>query len=179
MNVKFLNPFVEAAAEVLEKEVGIGVGRANLTMQTASMTTDEVTVLIHLVGQVQGVVLYCMSFDTGLEMVSQILGQRFEEFDSLAQSGVSELGNVITGRATIKLSRAGYQSNISPPTMIIGKGVQISTLDFSRVVVPLKTDFGDLTVHLALRESPPGMSDANFVELTVPEKKMAQPAPGN
>ena len=171
MNVKFLNPFVEAAAEVLEKEVDVAVKRMNLSMQATAMTTDDVTVLINLVGQVQGVVLYCMPFATGLNMVSRIMGQTFKEFDTLAQSGVSEMGNVITGRATIKLSRAGFQSNISPPTMIIGKGVQISTLDFSRIMVPLETDLGNLTVHLALRESPPGLNNGNFVELTVPPKE--------
>jgi chemotaxis protein CheX len=169
MNVKFLNPFVEAAAEVLEKEVAVTVKRGNLTMQATAMTTDEVTVLINLVGQVQGVVLYCMPFATGLNMVSQMMGQKFTEFDTLAQSGVSELGNVITGRATIKLSRAGYQSNISPPTMIIGQGIQISTLDFSRIVVPIQTELGNMTVHLALRETPPGMHIGNNVELTIPK----------
>jgi chemotaxis protein CheX len=170
MNVKFLNPFVEAVAEVMEKEVGAKTSRGNLTMQTSALTTTDVTVLINLVGQVQGVVMYGMSFETGLNLVSQIMGQKFSEFDTLAQSGVSEMGNVITGQATIKLSRAGYQSNISPPTMIMGNGIKISTLDFSRIIVPLKTDIGEIDVHLALRESPPGMNNSNFVDLTVKDK---------
>jgi chemotaxis protein CheX len=42
---------------------------------------------------------------------------------------------VITGQATIKLSQAGYESQISPPTLIEGKDVEISTLDFQRIVV--------------------------------------------
>ncbi len=130
---------------------------------------DRTAVLIHLVGEVYGVVLYGMPTQTGLNFVSKIMGQEFKEFDSLAQSGVAELGNVISGRATIKFSQAGFDANISPPTIINGKGVQISTLNFSRLVVPLKTEVGDMIVHLALRESVPGKANKldDFVQLTV------------
>jgi chemotaxis protein CheX len=96
-----------------------------------------------------------------------MMGQKCTDFDNLAQSGIAELGNVITGRATIKLEEAGYKSMISPPTMIAGRGVKISTLDFSRIVVPLKTNQGDIMIHLALRESPPGSQDKNFVPISV------------
>lgn len=154
MNVKFLNPFVEAATEVLQAEIGLSPARGSLTLQKSALTTDEVTVLISLVGQVQGVVLYGLSVQTGLMLVSRMMAQDFVEFDSLAQSGVAELGNVITGRASIKLSQTGALVDISPPTMVLGRSVTISTLDFSRIVVPLTCDLGQITVHLALRESP-------------------------
>lgn len=170
MKVNFMNPFVEAAAEVLRIECGINVERGNLTLHKSALTTDEVTVLLSLVGQVQGVVLYSLSVQTGLELVSRVMGQPFPEFDNLAQSGVAELGNVITGQATIKMAEAGWSVDISPPNLIHGKGVTISTLDFSRVVVPLRTEAGEITVHLAVRESPPGQRNSNFVPVTVPAK---------
>jgi chemotaxis protein CheX len=167
VNVEFLNPFVDAATEVLMAEAQLEVKRGKLTLQKSALTSDDITVLIHLVGQVQGVVLYGMSTSVGLGIVARILGQSVTELDNLAQSGIAELGNVITGRATVKLSQAGYQSNISPPTLISGNGVQVSTLDFSRIVVPLQSELGDIVVHLALRMSPPGMQSANFVPLKI------------
>lgn len=171
MNVNFLNPFVDAATEVLMAEAGVkSVNRGSLDLQKSALTTDDVTVIIHLVGEVYGVVLYGMPAKTGLNIVSHIMGQEFTEFGSLAQSGIAELGNVITGRATIKLYKAGYQSNISPPAMIIGSGVQISTLDFPRIVVPLSTEMGNMKVHLALRQVEPGKKEKleDFVCLTLP-----------
>lgn len=168
MNVKFMNPFVEAAVEVLKAECSLTVERGSLALQKTALTTDEVTVVLSLVGEVQGVVLYSLSEQTGVGLVSRVMGQEFSEFDSLAQSGVSELGNVITGQASVKLSEAGWTVNISPPTLILGKGVTLSTLDFTRVVVPLKTEAGHITVHLAVRESPPGMHRTNFVPVSIP-----------
>jgi chemotaxis protein CheX len=57
---------------------------------------------------------------------------------------VAELGNVITGRASVKLAEAGYEAVISPPTLLSGKGATISTLDFGRLVVPLNSECGSL-----------------------------------
>jgi chemotaxis protein CheX len=169
MNVNYLNPFIDAAVDVLKAEVGLSVQRENLELQKSSLTTDDITVLLHLVGEVYGVVLYSLSFDLGLALVSTMMGQEFKVFDSLAQSGVAELGNVITGRATVRLSQAGYRTNISPPALIIGKGVQISTLDFSRIIVPMNTGVGILTIHLALREQAGGerVKPEDFVPLTI------------
>ncbi|MBA3075292.1 MAG: chemotaxis protein CheX, partial [Anaerolineae bacterium] len=110
MNVKFLNPFVDAAAEVLMAEAKVTISKGTLTLQKSAMTTDEVTVLINLVGQVQGVVLFGLSEQLGMKLVSKMMDQEFAAFDNLAQSGVAELGNVISGRATVMLSDAGYQS---------------------------------------------------------------------
>src|SRR5512134_1972524 len=104
MDVKLLNPFIQAAVEVLKAEVGATVSRKDLSLQKSSLTSDDITVLINLVGDVYGVVMYGMPMPTGLNMVSQIMGQKFEELDSLAQSGIAELGNVISGQATIRFS---------------------------------------------------------------------------
>lgn len=153
MNVKFLNPFIEAAFSVLEMEIGVTSQRGELSLQKSAATANEITVLISMVGQAQGVVLYGMSTQTALNIVSKILGQPFQEFDSLAQSGIGELGNVITGQASQRLAEVGFEANISPPTIIQGKGTLISTLDFDRLQVPLKTEIGEIQIHLALRES--------------------------
>lgn len=152
MDAKLLNLFLRAALEVLEVEVDPCVSRGEIRLERSSMTSDDLTVLINLVGDVYGVVMYGMNLSVGLNMVSRIMGQEFAEMNPLAQSGIAELGNVISGRATIRFSEAGYRSNISTPTILIGSGVQISTLDFPRIVVPLRARSGIFTVHLALRE---------------------------
>jgi chemotaxis protein CheX len=152
VNANFVNPFIEAAYEVLEAELGTTVRRGHLSLEHSGCTTDDVTVLISLVGRAQGVVLYGMSEATAMAIVSRILGQPFDTFDELAQSGIAELGNVITGQAGQRLAAAGFESNLSPPTLILGQGTTISTLDVQRLLVPLLTELGKLQIHLALRE---------------------------
>jgi chemotaxis protein CheX len=165
MDVRYLNPFLVAATEVIRIDTKQEIVRGNITVHNGALTTEEITVLINLVGQIQGVVLLELSQQTGIQFVSSMMGQKFAEFDNLAQSGIAELGNVISGKATVELSKSGIVTTISPPTMILGKGTQISTIDFQRLVVPLTTDLGTITVHLAVRESPPDQQNVNYVPL--------------
>ena len=152
MNVKFLNPFIEAATEVIATETGVDLQRGDLLLEKTNYRTDDITVIIAMVGSVVGNVLFSLSFPTAVALASQMLGEKLESFDALAQSGIAELGNVITGRASVKLAEAGYESTISPPTMVIGKDMMISTLDRPRLVVPFTSKAGSFVIHLALRE---------------------------
>lgn len=152
MNVKFLNPFIEAAFEVLKAEAGVNPARGPLGLEQNEYKTDDITVILALVGAVEGTVYYGMSNDTAMLLVSKMIGENITSFNSLAQSGIAELGNVITGRASVKLSVAGYEATISPPTLLLGKDATISTLDFARIVVPVMFDGAQINIHLALRD---------------------------
>lgn len=152
-NVKLLNPFVLAAAEVLQSELGVRATRGALRLHKEIYVTDDITVLISLLGDAWGVVMMGLSFDTAKAMVSKILGEDVPDFNELAQSGISELGNVIAGLAATKLGAAGYTTDISVPTLIVGKGSRISTFDIPRIIVPMETDYGTLTLTLAVKAS--------------------------
>ncbi|MCC7354173.1 MAG: chemotaxis protein CheX [Anaerolineae bacterium] len=152
MDVKFLTPFINAAVEVLAAELGGPVERGGIALHRSGYTTNDVSVILTIVGRLQGVVVYGLSQSTALAMVSQMIGQPFTQMDELVQSGVAEVGNVITGRASMLLASAGFVTNISVPTLVIGKAM-ISVLDFQRLVVPLAFKCGQMEVHLALREA--------------------------
>ena len=151
MKVEFVNPFLEAASEVLDSELGGEALRGTLRLQKTAVTTDEVTAVVGVTGTLQGLVLYSMSQATALRIVSRVMGQEFEEFDAIAQSGIGELGNVITGRAGVLLSEAGYPSNITPPALVLGEGTMITALDLVRLVMPLETDLGHLEIQVVLK----------------------------
>jgi chemotaxis protein CheX len=151
VKVEIISPFLQAASEVLESELGADPERGALHVQKSACTTNEVTTVVGVTGQVAGIVLYSMSMATAIGLVSRMMGQEFTEFNALAQSGIGELGNVITGRAVVLLSQAGYQTNITPPALVIGMGTMITTLDLNRLVFPLQTDVGALEVQVVLK----------------------------
>ena len=153
VSVHLLNPFIISAGEVLQSELGVKAHRGELRLHKETFVTDDITVLVSVVGDAWGIVMIGLSFETANKVVSHMLGDEINEFNQLAQSGISELGNVIAGHSMTKLGTAGYNADISVPTLIIGQGSQISTFDISRVVVPLETDFGTLTLTLAIREA--------------------------
>ncbi len=152
MQADFINPFLQAAHDVLQSELGVEPQRGPLALQQSAYTTQDVTAMIGVTGRVGGIVLLSMSQKTACGIVGRMLGQDFPELDELAQSGIGELANVITGRAAVLLADAGFESSISPPAVISGHGTMISTLDVRRLVIPLETELGPIEIQVALKE---------------------------
>lgn len=153
MRAEFINPFLHAACEVLESELGSTPRRGTIGLQRSAYTSDEVTAIIGVTGSIAGMVLYSMTNQTARAIVAKMMGQEFPEFDALAQSGIGEIGNVITGRAAVLLAEAGFPSDLAPPMLVVGRGTMISTLDMQRLVIPLETEFGRIEVQVALKET--------------------------
>ena len=59
--------------------------------------------------------------------------------DDLTQSGVGELATMIAGRADAVLAAQGQRMDITPPLLVVGCDVVMSTLAVPRLCVPLHT----------------------------------------
>ena len=151
MRAEFINPFVQAASEVLEAELGSAPQRGSIGLQRSAYTSDDVTAVVAVTGDVAGMVMFAMTEEVARAMVSKIMGQDFPTFDALAQSGIAEIGNVITGRAAVLLAEAGFPSELAPPMLIVGRDTMISTLDVQRLVIPMETELGNIEVQVALK----------------------------
>src|SRR6476661_3527287 len=149
MRADVVQPFVIAAKDVLEQELGGEVARGQIRVERGDFTAGEVTAVVGVTGSLSGAILFRMSEATALAIVGQMMGQKFEELDALARSGVGELGNVITGRAGVLLERAGIRAEIAPPMLIVGRGGLMSSLDIPRLLVPLETRVGAIDLQIA------------------------------
>ena len=153
MKAQFINPFVSSATEVLKAECDVTVKRnGKLTLTNEAATPMEVTALIGVTGNLKGMALYSMSKSTALAFFSTMLGEEATEFDDLARSAIGELGNMITGRSAILLEKAGFSCNLTPPSIIEGKGTLISSVQLAKLVVPLTTEHGDFVINVGLQE---------------------------
>jgi chemotaxis protein CheX len=147
-----LEPFVAAARDVLEQELGCEVQAGQLALANGTCTTQEVTAIIGIVGQLTGMAMYGMSEATALAMVGQLMGAPVEQLDDLAMSGIGEMANVITGSAITMLGQLGLEVDIAPPVLLQGAGSRMSTSGIQRLVVPLVTPFGTVDAQLAIKE---------------------------
>ena len=152
MKADVMQAFMGAARDVLSQEMGEPVEPQKMTLQGRPYETKDVTVLIGLAQDLEGAVILSMEMETALQYVAHIMGEPVEELDELAQSGIGELANVIAGRAGAHLGEKGYQTVISPPTIIIGRGTVLSTLSLQRLVVPVQTPLGIVELQLAAKE---------------------------
>jgi chemotaxis protein CheX len=153
MRVQLVNCYVAAAIDVLTKETAQAVTRGGLQLEQNPYTTQDVTAMIGVSGDLAGSLYISMSEGTALGLVSQMLGQATEEFGELAQSGIAEVANVIGGTASVALADAGHVTTITPPLLLVGAGARLSSVEIQRLVVPLATSCGVINVHVALRDA--------------------------
>lgn len=149
---ELIGPFIEAAARVIQQECGEPVSRGQLLRVRSPQTNNEVTALIAITGGVAGLVIYSMTGEAALGFASRMIGEPLRELDALGQSAIAELANMITGQAGIALERMGFQSDMSPPVLLLGSGSSIATLSLTRLVVPLAVSFGEFTIDIAIKE---------------------------
>ncbi len=153
MQVDTINPFIAAARKVLMAELDSEVERGKMSLSKAAETSDDVTALIAVTGDVRGLVLYTMSDATACATAARMIGQECDQLDELAQSAIAELANMITGKASVLLEDANVKAEISPPAMVVGAGSSVSTVSLPRLVVPLTTACGGISIHLALEQA--------------------------
>ena len=111
MNVKFINPFVESASEVIQLETGVSLQRGDLGLEKVPYQTDDITVILALVGMVNGNVLYSLSFPTAIALV----GCTFAKAGSLelVRNEVAGKRISLSTTASIALDPA-FQARVEP-----------------------------------------------------------------
>lgn len=152
MKVEYINPFVRAAFTVLQQLTGSTPNKGQLSMRPTVFTSQQCNVICGVTGTIAGQVIYGMSLMTADKLASVMLGQPVKTFDQLAASAIAELGNMITGNASSNLSEAGYVTDITPPTIIRGKDVKITTLHIPALVIPIITEQGEVELTVSLTE---------------------------
>ena len=153
MRVQIVNRYVQAALDVLTKETGIAVKRGGLLLEGNPYTSEDVTAVVGINGALTGSLYISMAEPTALRLISAIIGQETTELDELGQSGIAEMANVIAGSAGIGLAEEGVETQINPPLVLVGRGARLSTVEIQRLVVPLTMAYGEIKLHVALREA--------------------------
>ena len=146
-----LEPFVEAARDVLAQELGTEVTPGKLALANGAATTLDVTVVIGITGRLTGIAVYGMPAEMAKAVVGKMMGEQVDELDDLALSGIAEMGNVITGHATNLLAGMGLVCDISPPMLLLGAGSRLSTSNIQRLVIPLATQYGTMQAQVAIK----------------------------
>lgn len=152
MKEEYVNAFLTPANLVWEKELGMPLTLAGAEAVSNQYTTEDLTAVIGVSGQLQGNVLYGFANGSALSIVGHMVGEPVEELDEMGLSAIGELANMITGNAATQLASAGYTCDISPPVLIDPVGSRLTTLTGSQILVTFNSDVGSLKIRIGLRE---------------------------
>ncbi len=152
MRVEYINPFVEAAYNILTEVLGGEIRRGELYLKSTSMPVMGVAALVGLAGDVEGRVIFDMSLETAMKIASRMNNEELKEFDDLAKATITELANLITAQAVTKLHDLGFRFDLTPPALFTGENMEISDHEVEALIVPMETDQGKVEVNVAIRD---------------------------
>jgi chemotaxis protein CheX len=153
MRVEYINPFVEAAFNVLREVLNTEVKRGDLYLKSTTMSIMGVAALVGLAGDVEGRVLFDMTKDTALKIAGAMNGEDFSVLDELAKATITELANMITAQAVTKLHDLGFKFDLTPPALFTGENMEISNREVEALIVPMELGpHGKIEINVAVRE---------------------------
>lgn len=153
MKVEYVSPFAEAAVNVFTTLINCAPERGSLSARPQMFTSQQINIVCGITGQIEGLVIYGMSMITADKIASKMIGAPVVTFDQLAASAIAELGNMISGHSAALLMSQGFTCDITPPTIIRGTNVSVTTLDIPALVIPMNLpEIGAFEINVSLQE---------------------------
>ncbi len=153
MRVEYINPFVESAMQILSATVSKDLKRMDISLKPSLTPMMGVVIIVGLAGQVSGRLIIDMSRATALKVASAMNQEELKEFDELAFATLTELANMITGKAVTKLHELGFQFDLTPPALFTGDNIQISDNKIESLVVPIDMPQGKIEIIVGIKEN--------------------------
>ena len=150
MDVRIINPFLSATVKLLKDSANIEAKKEAVNLQQKDKLKYDVGVIIGIVGAFEGSIIFGMSKELGISIASSMMGgYQLDDFNEIAQSAISELGNMISGNAAASLEAENIIIDITPPSLVVGKEVEIKSFNVSIVTITFNIDGKKFDVNIS------------------------------
>lgn len=138
MNIEYINPFIEASQTVLKQIASLDARLGKVYLKNSPYRSDDIVIMIGLTGKIRGQAIFSMNVEFAKKISScMMMGMPVTEFDELSRSAISELANMIMGNAATILYNRGTNVEITPPSLLVGENMQITSGKMKTICVPL------------------------------------------
>ena len=154
MDVKIINPFIEATLHVLETISSIKATAGKAFVKEDQIARGDVSAIIGLTGEASGTVSVSFTEDCILDVVSKMFGEEMTSINDEIQDAVGEICNMISGQARQKLDAQGKKLKAAIPTVITGKEHAITHITtYPIIAIPFETEGGSFTIEVCIEEA--------------------------
>ncbi|SHI83072.1 chemotaxis protein CheX [Clostridium cavendishii DSM 21758] len=150
MDIKFVNPFLDAFLNVMPQLGFTNVEKKSLSVKGKNIKSIGVMLIVGLIGDIKGNVAYGIDMESAKKIAStMMMGMPVTELDEMAKSAISELSNMITANASTNLANMGTNINISTPTLMVGTEFEAKMNTDKVLCVELLVDGNLIEVNIA------------------------------
>ncbi len=149
MDVKLINPFINATINVLETMAFITVEAGTPYLKKDNVAVGDVTGVLGLTGIANGTISVTFEEDCILTVVSNMFGETMEELNNEIADAVGELTNMISGQARRELEEMGKVFKAAIPSVVTGRDhTIIHYTDGPKIAIPFITTNGEFTIEV-------------------------------
>ncbi len=158
IKARFVNPFILCAVKTMKSLLQVDAARADISMRPQPYAGYEVMIILGVAGDIEGQVIYGMRLGVALDLASRMmLGVPLDNLDEMAKSALCEMALITFDYTRKELVEAGYECQVTPPSVItsfLTKGLEmdISTVRIRTLIVPISYAGGEIEINIALRE---------------------------
>lgn len=150
MDVSFINPFISATVTTFKTMVNIDIKTGNPVLRNDAKHTFDISGVIGLSGEAQGVISLSFPKILALKIVSILLGTQVKIVGDEVTDGIGEIVNIVAGHAKQYLTQ--YKLSISLPNVVIGNNHLIAVPSgIPTIIVPLTSNLGEFAMEVALK----------------------------
>lgn len=155
VNADIINKFLGATTTVLGDYFNIKIKQGGKAQAIpASSPMAPVSVLLEMTGDLAGQFVFGCQPPVALDIArAMMLNPDYPDFDEMCRSALAELGNMIAGMASTRLSEMGVVVDLVPPLVVTGENVSIHFSVPMIIGIPLNTSAGEIQVCIALKSS--------------------------
>ncbi len=152
MDVRLINPFLEATVNVLKTMAFTDVTGGKPYLKQAKEAVGDVTGIISFSGEATGSLSITFPQECITKIVSSMFGEEVTELNEEVRDAVGELTNMISGDARRKLQQHGYAIRAAIPSVVSGKAHVIKHVhEGPCIALPFTTAHGDFTVEINVK----------------------------
>jgi len=153
VKAEYINSFIKASTEVLNNFVAdkFSVGRPYI--RNNPFPTREIIIILGITGDIKGQAVFSLTEDMAKKIASgMMMGMPVDEIDEMAKSALSELGNMIMGNSATLLFNVGAKIDITPPSLVKGTSIEISSAGMETICVPLVSEMGEIEFDIGIKK---------------------------
>ena len=143
MDVKFINPFINVTINMVQQICNVGAKRGQIYVKSSPYIAENVVIIIGIAGDFKGQVFFTLDEKTACSIASSMMfGMEVPALDEMSKSAIAELGNMIMGNVSTEFYNEGIKIDITPPTVLVGSDINISTKGIQTICVPIEIENG-------------------------------------
>ena len=154
MDKNLVTPFINAGSEIFFELLGEKPVPGSASIINKKSDSQGLIILVGITGDLNGRIIIDLTKEQTHIMAEKILHEEIPvEDEELIESAISELGNMLSGRAVSKMSEFDYSLKITPPTLMIGDNMKIVDTVTPILVVPFQTAIGTILLNLSVEKA--------------------------